>query len=455
MIDAITLPKTEIPVRGEFDVMVIGGGFAGICAAIAASRCGATTLLCEQLPFVGGNASTGLPMTTLRASGEHQEGEPLPIVVKGITLEIMENLAARGAGDNGFATQSWLSFDPDVFQLVVNRMLREANVTLLCHSHLQTVIRQGETIQAAVFLGNDGLFAYRGKSFVDASGDAVVARHAGLKVHKGRERDQKTQPMTLIFSVGNVDVARYLEAGGPVLIKQEWTKLGKQIPLCNPRSAAALSSHMEIPGRKGDLSFNVTRVIVDKGTDPLVLSQAEQDGRFQVEEFLEKLLKPRIPGFESSYISKIAHRIGVRETYRIDGEYVLSTEDVRSYRHFEDGIACNSYPIDIHSPTNGNSSYNLKDLVVGDPVEEAAGNYYTVPYRSLVAKGVDNLWAAGRCASASHEALGAIRVNGCAGPTGQAAGTAAALCASNHVKAKDLDPDLLRSTLVENGSFVG
>ena len=212
---------------------------------------------------------------------------------------------------------------------------------------------------------------------------------------------------------------------------------------------------MEIPGRIGELSFNVTRVIVDKGTDPLVLSQAEQAGRCQVEEFWGKLLKPRIPGFEASYISRIAHRIGVRETYRIDGEYVLSSEDVGSYRHFPDSVACNSYPIDIHSPTNGNSFYNLKDLVVGEMPEETSGKYYTVPYRSLVAKGVDNLWAAGRCVSASHEALGAIRVNGCAGPTGQAAGTAAALCALNSTKAKDLAPDLLRSTLVNDGSFVG
>lgn len=436
----IDLPSQRIEVRERFDVIVVGGGMAGICTALAAARNGAKTLLAESLPYIGGNATIGLPLSTFRA--RHSP----PRIVGGIPFEIIEAVRALGGVDVDLDQVNWISIDCDLFQIAVTHLLDEAGVTLLCHAPLIHVIRDEKRITHAVFSGQETPAAYQADVFIDTTGDAVLAARAGLHPVMGRERDGKTQPMTLTFDVGGIDTDRFQAAGGGALICQRFEELREKMQWRNPRSGPHLSYPTFIPGRPGYASFNVTRIFVDKGTDPRQLTDAEREGRYQVEEFVFKFLKPFIPGFENCGLARIAHRIGIRETRRIIGEYELTAQDLVSCRKFDDSIACNSYPIDVHSPTDGEGVWETESLKVG--------SYYTVPYRSLVAKGVDNLLAAGRCISATHEALGAVRVFGCVMPVGQAAGTAAALCARQGCAARELNTDQLRDLLQQQGAIV-
>lgn len=424
----------------HFDVIVVGGGLAGVCAALAAARHGARTLLAESLPFIGGNGTIGLPMTTFRASYSP------PVIVGGIPREILERLRESGGFDSNPEQEDWMPMDCDLLQLVLTRLLDESGITLLCHSPLHRALQDSTRLRHVVFLDQDRLGAYEGKCFVDTSGDAALAFQAGLDTPMGRARDGRTQPMTLTFSVANIDTEAFLHSGGCRMLAKKWSQARAKVPFRNPRLGSALSCPTFIPGRRGEASFNVTRILVDKGLGARQLTDAEREGRYQVEEFVERFLRPHVHGFEHCWLSHIAHRVGVRETRRIRGEYELQIDDLLTRRRFEDAVACNSYPVDIHSPTGGDTEFKTESIPVGD--------YYTIPYRSLVAGGIDNLLAAGRCISASHEAIAAVRVLSCAMATGQAAGTAAALCAAKNIPARNLNPSVLRGVLREDGAIV-
>ena len=189
------------------------------------------------------------------------------------------------------------------------------------------------------------------------------------------------------------------------------------------------------PSRVGERASNVTRVLHADGADAHSLSKAEVEGRMQAWEFLNRFLHPHIPGFEHAYISWTTAKVGVRETRRIVGEYVLTRDDIWNFVKFPDAILCGSYPIDIHSPTDDQTEYPENHFY--------GGKYWTVPYRSLVPLKIDNLLVAGRCLSATHEALSAVRVMANTIAMGEAAGYAAALCLKNRVTARELDPRLI------------
>jgi len=422
------------------DVAVIGGGLSGVCAAVAASRQGAQTVLVESRPFVGGNGTIGLPITSFRAKGS------LPIVVEGLPRELLERTRAKGGFAGNLETDDWMPIDCEKLQIVLTEILEESGVEVICHSPLLSVHRSNGHIESLSLLGKDDPFSLHAKIFVDASGDAALAYKAGLTTPMGRSRDGRTQPMTLTFSTGAVETKAFFEAGGPKILGPLWDELRASKPWRNPRQGSALSWPTEIPGRPAELAWNVTRILVEKGTDARLLTKAEMEGRLQIQEFVEEFLRPHIPGFAHCYISQIGKQIGVRETRRITGEYELQTKDLLDCRKFPDSIACNSYPVDIHSPDGGSTEYRHHSLPEGE--------YYTIPYRSLVAAGTDNLLASGRCISASHEALSAIRVLSAAMATGQAAGTAASLCIAETTPARSLDPSRLRQTLIRAGAIV-
>ena len=432
---SLTFPFEE---AGQYDVLVVGGGLSGCCAAIAAARSGSKTLLTEALPYIGGNGVTGLPISSFRAANDEK------LVVRGIPLELMLRLKKKRAISDAVEKTDWLSIDCERLQIELTHMLDEAGVEILTHSPLLSVEREERKLKAAYFHSKDGLLRYEAKLFIDASGDAQLANLAGFPTPMGRQRDNKTQPMTLIFSLGGIDEERMLSWDK---VTAKWEELRAQRGgWLNPRLGPALSGGFRIPGKPGVWSFNVTRIIVEKGTDSRLLSQAEKIGRYQVEEFVESFLRPYIAGYEKCYVAQIAGRVGVRETRRIVGRYELQKDDLVTQRKFPDAIACNSYPIDIHSPDGGSSQY-----------EEGSfpdGAYYTIPYGCLVVRDADNLLACGRCLSASHEALSAVRVLSAAMATGEAAGTAAALCAQDGQIAAKVDPDLLRSRLRKQNAVV-
>jgi len=432
---SLTFPLEE---AGKYDVLVVGGGLSGCCAAIAASRSGAKTLLAESLPYIGGNGTTGLPISSFRAANNPR------LVVGGIPLELLLRLKKKGALQSNLDQVDWICLDYERLQIEMTHMLDEAGVEMITHAPLVSVEHHERRLNAALLYSKDSLLRYEAKVFVDSSGDAQLANLAGLPTPVGRQRDSKTQPMTLMFTLGGIE-DKHLMSWAETALKWEElrTKRGGWL---NPRLGPALSGGFPIPGKPGVWSFNVTRIIVDKGTDSRLLTQAEKQGRYQVEEFVESFLRPHIPGYEKCYLTQIAGRVGVRETRRIVGHYELQKSDLVAQRKFSDAIACNSYPVDIHSPDGGSTHY-----------EEGSfpnGAYYTIPYGCLVARDADNLLASGRCLSASHEALAAVRVLSAAMATGEAAGTAAALCSQNGQIASKIDRDILRGRLREQNAIV-
>lgn len=423
---------------GHYDVIVAGAGLAGLCAALASARNGAHTLLAESMPWPGGNGITGIPLSSFRATNSRQ------IIVGGIPLEILQRLRQRGgfANDPQEHDLDWLSIDSEALQIETAHLLDDAGIDLITHAPLLAA-SLGDSEASLAFYNKDTALHYTSRLVIDATGDAQVAHLAGLPTAMGRQSDGKTQPMTLTFTLGGVDPARI-----PLWrdVQTRWKQLRASRPegWRNPRDGG--SDPFFIPGKPGVCAFNVNRILVGKGTDVRQLALAEKEGRYQVEEFVDAFLRPHIPGYENCYITQIGCRIGVRETRRIHGLYELTRDDLIAQTRFPDSIACNAYPIDIHSPDGKGTRHEVGSL--------PDGAYYTIPYRTLVAQDAPNLLAAGRCVSASHEALSAVRVLSAAMATGEAAGTAAALCTKGKTLPALLSPDLLRKTLATQGAII-
>jgi hypothetical protein len=412
-------------VSSQNDVIVIGGGTAGVAAAVAAGRNGVKTLLIERYGFLGGSMTAGFVNLFMEF---HAGGEQ---IIQGIFQEIIDRLKDMHGYDE--RTQA---FDVEVMKLVTDQMVKEAGVELLLHTCVIDVRVEGNTLRGVEVHNKSGRQVVVGKVTVDATGDGDVAALAGVPYEKGRKEDGLMQPLTLIFMMGGIDMERLPsreEMDGLFREAKAWGEITipRENILCFPTT------------RKGEMHFNTTRVIRADGTSAEDLTRAEVEGRRQMAE-LAKFLKEKVPGFEGAYLSS-SGEIGIRESRRIMGEYVITGEDITKARKFEDVIARGSYPIDIHSPTG--------EGTVNPPM--APGASYDIPYRSLVPKGIDNLLVAGRCISSTHEGQSAIRVIPIAVAIGQGAGVAAALSASRNVPPRRLDISLLQRTLRAQGANLG
>jgi len=416
-----------MPNTHESEILVAGGGPAGLSAAVASARNGADTLLVERYGFVGGMATAGLvnPYMTYWA-GEEQ-------IIHGIHQEIIDRLSALGAYGKGCRT----AFDPEAWKFVADRMCEEAGVRVLFHTFLMDATLEDSHIISVGLCGKSGKETATARIYIDATGDADLAFLAGAQTCKGREEDGLTQPMTLNFRVCNVDTERIPSAEERNRIFQKAKAEGR---LTCPRENILMFPTT----RNGEVHFNQTRITRVDGTSSEDLSRAEIEGRRQAWEFLE-FLRRDVPGFEEAEILVSGPQVGVRETRRVVGEYVLTREDILGARKFDDCIARGSYSIDIHNPTGeGTIIERLKP-----------GESYDIPYRCLVPLGIENLLVAGRPISATHEAHSSIRIMPICIATGQAAGTAAALCSKINVQPRRLDVRLLQSVLREQGANLG
>ncbi|MFC4103419.1 FAD-dependent oxidoreductase [Paenibacillus xanthanilyticus] len=444
-------------IKMEADIVVAGGGPAGLCAAVAAGRSGKKTVLVERYGFVGGMTSAALvyPWMTFHTL----EGKQ---VIAGLAQEIVDRLQERGASPGhmrdtvGF-TRTLTPFKLEEFQVLAVDMLEEAGVQVLFHSFVEQAHVEDGQIKSLTLATKSGPIQLEGKAFVDTTGDADVAFLAGVPCLKGREGDGKTQPMTLKFRMRGVDLAKvkaYMLEHPEEFYKR--TPVG-ELPDLELTGVCGFYKHWKdaaLPINRDQVLFfagpgddevlvNTTRVQGLDGTDVEQLSAAEAQGRRQALQ-VAQFMKRHLPGFEKASISQIGAQIGVRESRRIDGVYVLETEDVVSGRRFADVIARSGYPIDVHDPTGQGVK---SEWVRGDGA-------YDIPYRSLVARGVGNLLAAGRCISTSHEALGTTRLTPSCMSTGQAAGTAAALALDTGASLVDLDVARLQSILRDNGAIL-
>lgn len=446
----------DLPAAEHHDVVVVGGGPAGIAAAICAARTGARTLLIEQNGYLGGNLTAGLVgpcMTSFSLDGSTQ-------LIRGVFDELIRRLERQGAaihpskvpagsayaGFIVFGHDKVTPFEPEAVKSVALQMCQEAGVDLLLHTFVADVITEDRRVQALVCASKSGLQAHSAGMVVDCSADADVIARAGASFASGRSSDGLTQPMTLFFRIENVDdeqVEEYVRTH-PEDIRPfaSLVTAGRQdgrFP--SPRRGVGLYKTM----RPGVWRINTTRILDHDGADAVSLTSAEIEGRRQVEALVD-FFRSDLPGFADCRLLDTAATVGVRETRRIVGEHVLSLEDLQSGRYFPDTIALAGYPVDIHDPTGA-----------GGGVDESYGtaNAYCIPYRSLIPVDLDNVLVAGRCISASHEALAAIRVMPPSFAMGQAAGTAAALAVRGEGTSRQVSVDELRKQLVAQDAYLG
>jgi len=415
----------------QYDIAVVGGGTGGVPAAVEAARSGAKVLLVERYGFLGGMATAGLVNPYM---GYWAGGKP---IVRGIFEETLAGLRnGGGLAENG------QTFDEEVLKVVLDRMVLEAGVATLFHAAFVSCECACGRIESARFVSKEGCFDVTAEVFIDATGDADLAAAAGASVEIGRSEDGLCQPMTLSFRLAGIDLAALPSDFGKLrkILNDAYLAAKADGSIDNPREDILIFKTL----REDVLHFNTTRVVGKSPVSTAQLSEAEFEGRRQAFELL-RLFKERVAGFEDAYIQKSGVLIGVRESRRVMGEYVLQVEDILSARKFDDAVACSSYPVDIHNPAG-----------TGTVIRRLPpGQWYEIPYRSIVPLGLDNLLMAARSISATHEAHSSLRVMPVVAAIGQAAGAAAAMAASERRAARDVDADQLRNRLVAAGAFVG
>lgn len=448
----------DIPVGRPCDVLVVGGGSAGVAAATASARAGARTTLVEKYGFLGGTSTAGMVgpfMTCYSADGSQQ-------VIGGIFQELVDRMVAvGGAVDPGKteAGEKWASFiavghahvtpfHPEALKMATMEMVTGAGVDLRLHTSFVDVVRDdaGEAMAGIVVLTKAGLRILPATIVVDCSADGDVAVRAGVPFSVGRAADGKRMPATMFFRIGDVDDER-VEA-----FAREHRRLhsGEHLFECIVGEARR-RGELSIPNEwinmyrepdPGVWRVNTTRLHDIDGTNPEDLTRAEVEGRRQVRALLA-FMRARCPGLENVRLLEVAAQIGIRETRHIHGEYVLTQDDVLRGARFEDAIARCAYPIDIHDPAGPRFS-----------LAAIESDYYEIPYRCLIPKRVDNLLVAGRCFSATHEAAASARVIPPVYAMGQAAGTAAALSVKQGLTPRRLPGTRVREVLRAQGAIV-
>lgn len=415
--------KRHLPVAKRPQVVVCGGGPAGIGAALGSVRTGAETLLVEQFGCVGGMATSGLLLPF---------GDTQPALV----AELFKRLASEGAA------QGW-AFDPEALKFGAERMLVEAGVQLLYHTSACEAIVEENAACGAIVQNKSGRQAILARVVVDTSGDADIAADAGAPFTKGRPEDGLMQPVTLMFRLGGVDLASYeayrksdhrLEAALATAIRERDME-----PFGN-----TVMGSVQVPGRN-EIVLNLTNLTEIDGTDADDLTRAEIETRRQVHQ-LVRVFRKRVPGCGQAYLIDTAATVGVRETRQITGEYVFDREDVLQARKFDDAVARNIFEIDIHPVQGiGRARHEWGKLRTADQ------KWVDIPYRCLVPLQIENLLVAGRCFSATHEGMAAPRRMGPCMAMGHAAGAAAALAVRTGVTPRELDVKLLQQTLRSQG----
>lgn len=448
----------EIPIIHRAEVVVVGGGVAGVSAAIAAARTGADTLLVERYGALGGNLTIGLLEASM--SFHDRKGKQ---IIGGIPDEIIQRLKAAGGtlghveDDVGYAG-TVTPYDPEELKMVCLEMTQEAGVRLLLHTWVVRAIVEASRLVGVLIENKSGRQGVWGQIFVDCSGDADVAALAGVEFLKGREKDGLTQPMSILFKVGNVNVEgilSYIERN-----PEEFRTWGKSLQQLRRSRSPHLwgfgrlleegyakgylpfqrsEMHVQILPDRKEAIINATRFSGD-GSKTEDLTRAEIALRKQVKALVQ-YLRTACPGFERSYLMTTAMGVQVRETRRIVGEYMLTGEDVVKGTRFPDAVVLTAFPIDLH-------------VADGKGMETQLTETHQIPYRCLVPRAVDGILVAGRCVSATREALGAIRQTAPAMAMGQAAGSAAALAVRTGCSPRNLDVDLLRAELRKGGAIL-
>jgi len=443
--ETIIEPSRPVPVYGEFDVVVVGGGPAGIMAASAAARAGCSTLLIERYGFLGGAGTAG-GLSTFCGLHARTYGADVR-VIRGLADELLDRLAKLDGLNaphltiaDGIAAQA---FDISAYKIAADELVTGSGARILFHAMaVGAVLRTPAEIDAVIIESKSGRQAVRGRFFIDASGDGDVAAWAGVPWEKAPPIDGMMYP-SLMFRINGVDVER----AGPA----PWRTVERLMDEAERSGTHTFPRKKPIvrPQRNPlEWRANLTQLrtadggAID-GTDVDQLTLGELTGRQQALDAFT-FIRDRTPGFEDSYIVDIAPQIGIRETRRIIGAYQLTEDDVLGCADFEDTIGVNGWPVESH--VAGTVEFRWQRHERG---------FNQLPFRIVVPPATANLYVAGRCASMTHGAQSAARVTGPCFVMGEAAGVAAGMALSAGVAGGRIDVPELQRRLEDQGAFLG
>jgi hypothetical protein len=431
--DRVLVPAAERPVVEDADLVVVGGGSAGMAAAVTAARAGLRTVLVEESPFLGG-MSTGGAVGTFCGFYLREPGGELTRLVGGFPAEVMDRLAPAGHcyGPVPFKTTAAVPYVPWGVKTLYDTMVRaEPRLAVYLHARAVDVTVHEGMIDAVLVHTREGTAAMRAAYFVDASGDAMLARAAGAPAMRG----ERLQYPSMMFYMQHVDLAAALPALFELndLLERHFGSAGL------PRRSGNI-----IPtGRAGEVLVAMSRVSIDDrpvdGASARELTAGEMLGREQAAR-CAAFLRDHMPGFADAFLSDTAPRLGIRETWRIAGAYALTADDVLGGRKFADGVGRAAWPIELHVEDGRTQWHFLDD-----------GRWYDVPFGMLVPRGVRNLLVVGRCVSATREAFASVRVIGACMLEGQAAALAVAEALPRAAEPARVDVDAVRARLAAVG----
>ncbi|WP_044294572.1 FAD-dependent oxidoreductase [Robinsoniella peoriensis] len=460
--------------KEQYDVIIVGGGPAGIMAALASARVGAATLVIERNGFLGGAATNSVlgPISPFHFGDEQ--------VINGIPQEFMDELI-KVHGSTGhlktldpYGSGAYLGFyDREKYKYVAEEMMLKDGVQIYYHAFISQVKKEVNRVMGVTAVTKAGSKEFECKILVDASGDGDAAVLAGADYVYGNENTGKAQPGSAMFEMAEVDTDKvydYIYENPedfewksdlvPIreysdrlkqhyFVAQGFKKLVKKAVEAGDLQFGRDSVIVLSGIHPGSIHFNATRVSGYNSSYPEEKAISEIDGRRQIESVSEFMIK-YVPGFEKSYVSVTSNEVGVRETRHIKGLYTLTGEDAGEGRKFKDVVSRGYFPMDIHNP-DGASGYtegsqggcwvDLKDT-------------YDIPMRCLIPMGIDGLVLSGRCISGTSEAHGSYRTQGGIMGIGQASGVLAGLCAVQGIQPKDMDVEQVQKKLIEFGASV-
>jgi len=385
-----------------YDVVVVGGGTGGVAAAIAAGRGGAKTLLIEREGCLGGGATTMLVHPFM---GYRTHGPAKRIANAGLFAELIRRLQARGEASEGDGRQ----FNDEAMKVALDEMVAEAGVDVLFHAALFDAEVDDGRVTAVRLAHNGGPIRVAAPVFVDGTGDGLLAERAGCEIEIGDEQGN-VMPMTLNFALGGVDRERFTQG-------QQEKSLRERCRDGDQDEPALINTHFSCTSFTPDGLLHLNQVRTPGNTlDAMDLSRAEIEGRRRVQNFIA-WARANVPGLVRCWLAKTGSHVGIRESRRVMGDYVLTLDDFQAAAKFDDAIACCTYPVDKHNQAaNDTTFYHLE----GD-------EYYQIPYRCLRPRGRTNLLMACRAVSADVYVHASLRVMAPVMNIGEAAGLAAAM----------------------------
>ncbi len=424
----------EVKTLKEVDVLVVGGGAAGCLAATVSARRGLNVLLIESMGMLGGSRTW---MGVDSFNGIYSPGKKIYQMVGGISFEVTEKLLSQGGAflrQNTFSSGPVVTYDIEKLKILYEDLVAQAGAQILFYTSAMDVECKGDKIESVIICNKSGLNRVKTQIVIDASGDLDIAVKAGEDYELAGEHQTPIQSLTTIFYMANVDNDKAFS-----LSQEERTRIMQQAYESGKYKLTRIGGSIHPTPNPGLVHANLTRIPDINAVDPFAITLAEIEGRKQVQEYVRFLVN-EYPGFENAYLAFTACGIGVRETRRLKGRYILTGEDVRNGAKFEDAVACCSAPIEDHT-----SGKNVKWQYLNE------GDYYQIPYRSLLPLRNKNLIVAGRCLSATHEAQASARNSAQCMAMGEATGLAAALCHETGKSPHELDRELFKEELIKQG----